>query len=68
MRNNFSGMAKDPKITTTLRLSASTRDALKVAAREDVRSLSSAVEVACRRWLAERQNEKAPRSGGAFNI
>jgi predicted DNA-binding ribbon-helix-helix protein len=53
-------MESTAKITTTLRLSRTTRDALKVAAREDVRSLSSAVEVACRAWLAERQNEKGP--------
>jgi hypothetical protein len=32
----------------------------KTMPREDVRSMNSAAEVALRRWLAERRNEKGP--------
>jgi hypothetical protein len=53
-------MKHDPKITTTLRLTESTREALKAAAAEDVRSLSNVVEVACRRWLADRGQTPPP--------
>lgn len=46
------------KIAHTFRLDPRTLDALRDAAREDLRSMNSAVEIACRRWLDERHNEK----------
>jgi hypothetical protein len=51
------------RIAHTFRLSSETIARLRAAARADLRSMNSAVEVACLAWLAEReaQSEGAKR-------
>jgi hypothetical protein len=51
------------RIACTFRFAPDTVDRLKVAARADLRSVNSAVEVACLAWLAERE-AMAAGSGG----
>lgn len=48
-------MEKPKKIARTFLLSPSTVERLKAAAAEDLRSMNSAVEMACLAWLAERE-------------
>jgi hypothetical protein len=43
------------KTAHTFRLSPETIERLRAAARADLRSMNSAVEVACLAWLAERE-------------
>jgi hypothetical protein len=50
----------DRKIAHTFRLRPETLEQLKAAAAADVRSMNSAVELACRRWLADRGQTPPP--------
>jgi hypothetical protein len=58
----------DKKVARTFMMSPETVERMKAAAVEDLRSMNASVELACRRWLAERQNEKGPHHGGPVKL